>query len=421
MAEPFKNLINAEVVRLMRRHLQRAWAGFDGARFEAELEARGSIPGVGSGGITANLTIDDDGDAAGGGSTTLSVGTGPFKAQGGFTVRADEDGDVDTSFNLSAGAKGDEGGLSVGIVSRNGGAVAVAADASAGTGDVRGTIGLRSDEQGVDSARIGAEGSYRGAGGRKADVGAGVIVNEDGSVDGGYVKGTYSEYVDPNTVARVGGDLEGTSDGLHGSATVGLRREDVQDTDASVKVSDAPPSGRSARDESATWASGVVPKSQRARSARARDICDAERGSSALPTTAMRAKAKSDPSSRATASMLPSSSVCAASALVTSATSGRTSAAMRAISPGALEPHSITAARCASVSESRVKGAPMRLLRSSACSCGAGVRAYSRKSSTMFFMAVTCATMVPTARLSTATSCGSSLSASLACRRSADN
>ena len=35
MAEPFKNLINAEVVRLMRRHLQRAWAGFDGARFEA--------------------------------------------------------------------------------------------------------------------------------------------------------------------------------------------------------------------------------------------------------------------------------------------------------------------------------------------------------------------------------------------------
>ncbi|MEI2652516.1 MAG: hypothetical protein V9G12_10250 [Microthrixaceae bacterium] len=210
----------------------------DGARFEAELEARGSIPGVGSGGITANLTIDDDGDAAGGGSTTLSVGTGPFKAQGGFTVRADEDGDVDTSFNLSAGAKGDEGGLSVGIVSRNGGAVAVAADASAGTGDVRGTIGLRSDEQGVDSARIGAEGSYRGAGGRKADVGAGVIVNEDGSVDGGYVKGTYSEYVDPNTVARVGGDLEGTSDGLHGSATVGLRREDVQDTDASVKVSD---------------------------------------------------------------------------------------------------------------------------------------------------------------------------------------
>ena len=35
MAEPFKNLINAEVVKLMRRHLQRAWSGFDGARFEA--------------------------------------------------------------------------------------------------------------------------------------------------------------------------------------------------------------------------------------------------------------------------------------------------------------------------------------------------------------------------------------------------
>jgi len=34
MAEPFKNLINAEVVRLMRRHLQRAWADFDGQRFE---------------------------------------------------------------------------------------------------------------------------------------------------------------------------------------------------------------------------------------------------------------------------------------------------------------------------------------------------------------------------------------------------
>jgi 3-methyladenine DNA glycosylase AlkC len=35
MAEPFKNLINAEVVRLMRHHLQRAWTGFDGGRFEA--------------------------------------------------------------------------------------------------------------------------------------------------------------------------------------------------------------------------------------------------------------------------------------------------------------------------------------------------------------------------------------------------
>ncbi len=35
MAEAFKNLINAELVRLMRRHLQHAWAGFDGARFEA--------------------------------------------------------------------------------------------------------------------------------------------------------------------------------------------------------------------------------------------------------------------------------------------------------------------------------------------------------------------------------------------------
>ncbi|MBI5067799.1 MAG: DNA alkylation repair protein [Deltaproteobacteria bacterium] len=34
MAEPFKNLIDAAGVRLMRRHLTRAWPGFDGARFE---------------------------------------------------------------------------------------------------------------------------------------------------------------------------------------------------------------------------------------------------------------------------------------------------------------------------------------------------------------------------------------------------
>lgn len=98
---------------------------------------------------------------SGGGSTTLSVGTGPFKAQGGFAVSADEDGDVDSSFNVSAGAKGDEGGLSIGVTYRdgaNGEKVSVSADASAGTGDVRGTIGLRADEDGVDSARIGAEG-----------------------------------------------------------------------------------------------------------------------------------------------------------------------------------------------------------------------------------------------------------------------
>lgn len=213
----------------------------DGARFEADLEARGSIPGVGSGSAEANITVGPDGDVAGGGSTTISVGTGPFKAQGGVAVSADEDGDVDASFNISAGAKGDEGGVSLGVTYRdgaNGEKVSVSADASAGTSDVRGTIGLRADEDGVDSARIGAEGSYRGPGGRKADVGAGVIVNEDGTVDGGFVKGTVSEYVDPNTVARVGGEFEGSSDGLHGSATVGLRREDVQDTDASLKVGD---------------------------------------------------------------------------------------------------------------------------------------------------------------------------------------
>ena len=35
MAEPFKNLINREGVAAMRRQLRRAWAGFDGARFEA--------------------------------------------------------------------------------------------------------------------------------------------------------------------------------------------------------------------------------------------------------------------------------------------------------------------------------------------------------------------------------------------------
>ena len=34
MAEPFKNLINGETVRQARRHLSRAWPGFDGARFE---------------------------------------------------------------------------------------------------------------------------------------------------------------------------------------------------------------------------------------------------------------------------------------------------------------------------------------------------------------------------------------------------
>ena len=40
MAEPFKNLINAETVRTARKHLSRAWPGFDGARFE-RLATRG--------------------------------------------------------------------------------------------------------------------------------------------------------------------------------------------------------------------------------------------------------------------------------------------------------------------------------------------------------------------------------------------
>ncbi len=35
MAEPFKNLINREGVAALRRHLARAWPGFDGTRFEA--------------------------------------------------------------------------------------------------------------------------------------------------------------------------------------------------------------------------------------------------------------------------------------------------------------------------------------------------------------------------------------------------
>jgi len=34
VAEPFKNLINGETVRQARRHLSRAWPGFDGKRFE---------------------------------------------------------------------------------------------------------------------------------------------------------------------------------------------------------------------------------------------------------------------------------------------------------------------------------------------------------------------------------------------------
>jgi 3-methyladenine DNA glycosylase AlkC len=34
MAEPFKNLINAETVRNTRKHLSRAWPAFDGKRFE---------------------------------------------------------------------------------------------------------------------------------------------------------------------------------------------------------------------------------------------------------------------------------------------------------------------------------------------------------------------------------------------------
>jgi len=40
VAEPFKNLINGETVRQARRHLSRAWPGFDGARFE-RLESAG--------------------------------------------------------------------------------------------------------------------------------------------------------------------------------------------------------------------------------------------------------------------------------------------------------------------------------------------------------------------------------------------
>jgi 3-methyladenine DNA glycosylase AlkC len=35
MAEPFKNLINADTVRQTRQQLHRVWPGFDGARFEA--------------------------------------------------------------------------------------------------------------------------------------------------------------------------------------------------------------------------------------------------------------------------------------------------------------------------------------------------------------------------------------------------
>jgi 3-methyladenine DNA glycosylase AlkC len=36
MAEPFKNLLNADLVRLGGQHLQRAWPGFDRAHFEAQ-------------------------------------------------------------------------------------------------------------------------------------------------------------------------------------------------------------------------------------------------------------------------------------------------------------------------------------------------------------------------------------------------
>jgi 3-methyladenine DNA glycosylase AlkC len=36
MAEPFKNLIGADTVRQAAHHLQRAWPGFDAARFEAQ-------------------------------------------------------------------------------------------------------------------------------------------------------------------------------------------------------------------------------------------------------------------------------------------------------------------------------------------------------------------------------------------------
>ncbi|HRH90219.1 MAG TPA: DNA alkylation repair protein, partial [Rubrivivax sp.] len=39
MAEPFKNLLNAQGVRELSRHLRRAWPGFDARRFERQALA----------------------------------------------------------------------------------------------------------------------------------------------------------------------------------------------------------------------------------------------------------------------------------------------------------------------------------------------------------------------------------------------
>ncbi len=85
--------------------------------------------------------------------------------------------------------------------------------------------------------------------------------------------------------------------------------------------------------------------------------------SSALPMSAREAWRYTEPSSSATASMEPIPSVWAMSAFMHRATWGAAIAAIRAISPGALLPHSTTIARCARVSPRSVKGAPTRLLR----------------------------------------------------------
>jgi len=68
MAEPFKNLIGAELVRTARRHLQRVWPEFAGARFERlalagldalELKARAQHVAA-----ALEATLPDDFDAA---------------------------------------------------------------------------------------------------------------------------------------------------------------------------------------------------------------------------------------------------------------------------------------------------------------------------------------------------------------------
>ena len=68
MAEPFKNLIKREGVAAMRRQLRRAWAGFDGARFEAlALDAPGSAGVEGAGAASRcrpEATLPEDFDAA---------------------------------------------------------------------------------------------------------------------------------------------------------------------------------------------------------------------------------------------------------------------------------------------------------------------------------------------------------------------